>query len=87
MIFQKARKGHLLQSSIGCNGRSRNLAILMFETKTKLFIWFTHYIFSIIVKENQTSPAYILQKQVLCVIIRNTHTHNRSYLSLLCIRK
>ena len=34
MIFQKARKGHLLQSSIGCNGRSRNPAILMFETKT-----------------------------------------------------
>ena len=34
VIFQKARKGHLLQSSIGCNGRSRNLAILMFETKT-----------------------------------------------------
>ena len=32
--FQKARKGHLLQSSIGCNGRSRNLAILMCETKT-----------------------------------------------------
>ena len=32
--FQKARKGHLLQSSIGCNGRSRNLAILIFETKT-----------------------------------------------------
>ena len=34
VIFQKARKGHLLQSSIGCNGRSRNLAILIFETKT-----------------------------------------------------
>ena len=34
MIFQKASKDHLLQSSIGCNGRSRNLAILMFETKT-----------------------------------------------------
>ena len=30
----KTEKGHLLQSSIGCNGRSRNLAILMFETKT-----------------------------------------------------
>ena len=28
--FQKARKGHLLQSSIGCNGRSRIwLAILL----------------------------------------------------------
>ena len=34
VIFQKARKGHLLQSSIGCNGMSRNLAILIFETKT-----------------------------------------------------
>ena len=27
VIFQKARKGHLLQPSIGCNGRSRNLAM------------------------------------------------------------
>ena len=34
MIFQKARKGHLLQSSIGCNGKSRNLAILILEPKT-----------------------------------------------------
>ena len=34
VIFQEARKGHLLQYSIGCNGRSRYLAILMFETKT-----------------------------------------------------
>ena len=32
--FSKGLKGHLLQSCIGCNGRSRNLAILMFETKT-----------------------------------------------------
>ena len=34
VIFQKARKGHLLQSSIGCNGKGRNLAILIFDPKT-----------------------------------------------------
>ena len=62
----------------------------MFETKdflTKLVTWFTHHIFSIIVKENQTSPGYILQKQVLCVIIRNTHTHTQYELSLFTMHK
>ena len=80
VIFQKARKGLLLQSSIGCNGRSRNLCYINVwdqDFLTKLFTWFTHHIFSIIVKENQTSPAYILQKQVLCVMIRNTHTRTQ----------
>ena len=38
---------------------------------TKLFTWFTNHIFSIIVKENQTSPDSILQKQVLYAILRN----------------
>ena len=33
-IFQKACNGLLLQSSIGCNGRSRNFAILIFEPRT-----------------------------------------------------
>ena len=53
----------------------------------KLFTLFTHHIFSIIVKENQASPASILQKQALCVIIGNTHTYTIGVICLYMHKK
>ena len=86
-IFQKAGKGLLLQSSISCNERSRNLAI--FYLSPRLSAETFHMVYSYILhnckrKSNITS-FYSSKTGVICHH-KKTNTHNRSYLSLLCIK-